>query len=194
MSLKDTKIFIPEIPLEWTRRTRAGNTNVWNDSFFQNGLPEVKLEPPIKGLYAERFEDGWYWVCGCEKCLESGKKYFYIVCDDHDRCVTCGTHRKDLRENPWGHPDGFECKPCNTKRKEELKATALARARELNLNKWDHYREDKIICPVCFSENSSDDMHESDEHDVECFVCDTEFIVEVQYDPKYTTRLKEGEE
>ncbi|MBP1999735.1 transposase-like protein [Paenibacillus shirakamiensis] len=190
MNLKDTKIFIPEIPKEWERRTRSGHTNTWNDPFHRNGLPEVSLEPPMRGLYAERFDDGWYWVCGCNKCLGNGQSYSYIVCEDHNRCVTCNTHRKDLTETPWGHPDGFECQPCTADRKEELKLAALARAKELNLDEWDHYREDKIICPVCFSENSNDDMHQSNEYDLACSVCDTEFAVEVEYDPKYTSSLK----
>ena len=193
MSLKDVKIPIPEIPAEWTRRTRSGNTNVWNDSFFQNGLPKVELEPPIKGLYAERFEDGWYWVCGCVRCLDS-KDWTYINCDEHDTCITCGTHRRNIKGTVWGHPKSFECDVCKQKEKQQKKEAALARARELNLNEWDHYREDKIICPVCFSENSNDDMHESGEHDIECSICDTEFIVDIEYDPKYTSRLKEGEE
>lgn len=107
MSLKDAKIFIPEIPKEWEQRMRSGHTNVWNDSFYRNGLPEVKLDPPIRGLYAERFEDGWYWVCGCNRCLENNESYSYIVCYEHDRCITCSLHREQLKEAPWGKADGW---------------------------------------------------------------------------------------
>lgn len=193
MSLKDAKIFIPEIPKEWTQRTRAGNTSIWNDPFHKNGLPVVELEPPQRGLYAERFEDGWYWVCGCVRCLDSDE-WSYVNCDEHNTCATCNTHRDDIKGEAWGHPKGFECSECREKERMKKKEAALARAKELELDEWDHYREDKIICPVCFSENSNDDMHEPGEHDVECHVCDTEFIVELEYDPKYTSRLKVGEE
>lgn len=191
MDLRDTKIFIPEIPVEWKQRTRSGHTNIWNDDFFRSELPEVKHEPPMKGLYAERFEDGWYWVCGCNKCLENGEPWFYIVCEEHDRCITCGTHRKDLTEIPWGHRDGFQCKPCCAKEHEERKQEALQSAQENGHSEWDCYREDKIICPVCASECSSDDMYEDGEHEMICHVCDTEFILEIDYEVKYTSSLKE---
>ncbi|MDF1511473.1 DNA methylase [Bacillus phage vB_Bacillus_1020A] len=190
MNLKDVKIFIPEIPKEWEQRTRSGHTNIWNDSFYRNGLPEIKLEPPQRGLYAERFEDGWYWVCGCSKCLKNNEKYSYIVCEEHDRCVSCGTHRKELTEIPWGHPDGFQCKPCREREHEERKQEALRLAKENKHDEWDCFREDKIICPVCASECSSEDMYEPGEDEVTCHVCDTEFVVEIEYEAKYTSRLK----
>lgn len=190
MSLKDVKIFIPEIPKEWTQRNRGGHTNIWNDSFYQNGLPEVQLEPPMKGLYAERFEDGWYWVCGCHKCLENGKPYSYIVCHEHDRCVTCNIHRTELEETPWGRPDGFQCKSCAAVEHEENKQKALKEARDRGHSEDDCYYTDNILCPVCGSECSDDDIHENREREVTCYVCDTEFTVEIEYEPKYTSRLK----
>ena len=40
---KDTKILIPEIPGEWTERTRSGSKCIWNDGWHgkphRNGLP-----------------------------------------------------------------------------------------------------------------------------------------------------------
>ncbi|KEF40131.1 hypothetical protein M670_00147 [Schinkia azotoformans MEV2011] len=190
MSLKDTKIYIPEIPKEWKRRTRSGHTNIWNDDFERNGLPNVELEPPQNGLYAERFEDGWYWVCGCNKCLGNNEPYSYIVCEEHNRCITCGTHRKELTEIPWGHPDGFQCKPCRKKENEERKFQALMEARERGHSEDDCYYIEEIICPVCGTENSSDDINGDEEHEVTCCVCDTDFIVTVDYEPRYTSRLK----
>lgn len=190
LNLKDTKIYIPEIPNEWTQRTRSGNTNIWNDSFYKNGLPEVKLNPPTKGLYAEKFDDGWYWICGCHTCLENGKPYSYIVCEEHDRCVTCGTHRKELTEIPWGCREGFQCKPCNAKEREERKVDALQAAKEKGLDEYDCQYTSEILCPVCFSKNSNDDMHEPGEHETECHVCETIFDVEVEYEVRYTSTLK----
>lgn len=189
MSLKDTKIFIPKIPKEWKNRLRSGHKNIWNED-GKGGLPRVELEPPQRGLYAERFEDGWYWVCGCNKCLENGKPWSYIVCDEHDRCITCGTHRKDLTEIPWGKPDGFQCKPCHEKEHKEHKQEALRLAKEKGHDEWDCYRTSKIICPICASECSSDDMYEDGEHEMTCDVCDTEFVVDIEYEPLYTSKLK----
>lgn len=33
-------------------------------------------------------------------------------------------------------------------------------------------------------------MYEAGEHDVECDVCDIEFVVEIEYEAKYTSSLK----
>ncbi|MEK5175118.1 hypothetical protein NST63_18125 [Heyndrickxia sp. FSL W8-0496] len=189
MNLKDTKIFIPEIPAEWKDRLRSGHKNIWNES-ENDGLPKVELEPPQRGLYAERFEDGWYWVCGCNKCLENGEGWSYIVCDEHDRCITCGIHRKELTEIPWWKRDGFQCKPCHAREHEERKQEALRLAKENGHNEWECFREDKIICPVCASECSNDDMYEAGEDEMTCYVCDTEFVVEIEYEIKYTSSLK----
>ncbi|MNB99077.1 hypothetical protein D3C75_463430 [compost metagenome] len=185
MSLKDIKIPIPEIPLAWENRSRCGNSSVWNSGKDN----EVRLDPPQRGLYAERFDDGWYWVCGCVVCLGS-KDWSYVNCDEHDGCITCGKKRHEAQTPHWGHPKGFECNECKEKERLEKKEAALARAKELELDEWDCYREDKTICPVCFSEESCEEVHEPGEHDVECWICGTEFIVEVEYDPKYTSRLK----
>lgn len=192
MNLKDTKIFISEIPKEWEQRTRSGHTNIWNESFHGNGLPEIKLDPPIRGLYAERFEDGWYWVCGCNKCLNNNKPYSYIVCEEHDRCISCGTHRKELTEIPWGCSDGFQCKPCRKNEDEERKREALRKARERGHSEYDCFYAIEIICPVCASTCSSDDddMYEVEEHEMTCYVCDTEFNVEVEYEVRFTSNLK----
>ena len=190
MSLKDTKILIPEVPKEWENRIRSGHANIWTEE--QNGkVSQIELHPPQHGLYAERFEDGWYWVCGCNKCLQNNEKYSYIVCEEHDRCITCGTHRKELTEIPWGHPDGFQCKPCDALEREARKQEVLQRARENGHSKWDCFREDTIICPVCASECSSEDVYEAGEHEMDCYVCGTEFVVEIEYEPKFTTSLKQ---
>jgi hypothetical protein len=189
MDLKDTKIFIPEIPKEWKNRIRSGHKNIWNEN-EKDGFPKVELEPPHDGLYAELFEDGWYWVCGCNKCLNNNERYPYIVCDEHDRCITCGTHRKELTEIPWGNPDGFQCKPCGKNEDEKRKRKALREARQRGHSEDDCYYTSEIICPVCSSTCSSDDIHEDGEHEMTCDVCDTEFIVEVEYEPRFTSRSK----
>lgn len=191
MSLKDTKIFIPEIPKEWENRTRSGHTNIWNGKFHENGLTEVKLSPPQLGLYAERFEDGWYWVCDCPKCLGTDNPFPYIICDDHNRCETCKIHRDELKEKgAWGVRGGWQCYSCHDKEHEENKRNAIRLARESDHSEDDCFYTSEIICPVCASEYSSDDMHEHGEHDLKCGVCDTKFIVEIEYETRYTSRLK----
>lgn len=192
MNLKDTKIFIPEIPKEWEDRVRSGHTNIWNERSKE--LPKVKLNPPMLGLYAKRFEDGWYWVCDCPKCLGKYNPYPYIVCDEHNRCETCGIHRNDLKEKgAWGVPGGWQCYDCHDREHEERKSVALEQARENEHSEDDCYYTNKIICPVCASENSRDDMRESGEHEVTCNVCDEEFTVEIEYDICYTSYLKQKE-
>jgi len=187
VNLKDTKIYIEEIPKKWTNRLRSGHTNIWNKGSTNADIPEVRLAPPVKGLYAEKFDDGWYWVCGCHDCLENGKPYSYIVCEEHDVCIDCGTHRKDLSDIPWGKPEGFQCKPCGEKEKQAKKREALQLAKLNNHDKWDCFNQDEIICPVCASVHSSDDIYENTE--LTCYICDTDFNVELDYDVKYTTNL-----
>jgi hypothetical protein len=190
MNLKDMKIYIHEIPKEWEDRTRTGHTNVWNEGSSRNELPEVKLKPPIRGLYALRFDDGWYWVCGCSKCLGIEEPYPYIVCDEHDRCISCKIQRDQLKEVPWGKPGGWQCKPCNRREHSERKNKAIEEAQARGHSEDDYSYTDEIICPVCGSENSNDDMNGKAEHKVTCCICDTEFIVTADYVPKYTSRLE----
>lgn len=185
MGLKNTKIYIPEIPKEWSERVRSGHTNIWN----YEESNEIKLNPPSNGLYAERFDDGWYWVCGCNKCLENGESYSYIVCEEHNRCVDCGIHRSELDEIPWGGPYGFTCKPCDKKEREKLKEEALLKAERDNHSEIDCFYLTKIICPVCASEHSEEDFYEDGEHEASCYVCDTDFIVEVEFERRFTSSM-----
>ncbi|WP_240997337.1 hypothetical protein [Pseudomonas viridiflava] len=115
---KDTKIFIPEIPGEWTERTRSGHTCKWNDGWHgrphRSGLPYVELIAPEKGLYAERIDGAWYWVSGCAKCTCSDEHYSYVVCDKHDVCVSCNAHRTTLTDTPWAGAMGLSASPAKT--------------------------------------------------------------------------------
>ena len=129
---KDTKILSPEIPDEWTERTRSDSKCIWNDGWHgkphRNGLPYVELTAPKKGLYAERIDGAWYWAPGCAKCTGSSERY--SVCDMHDVCRLCSTHRSKLTETPWGHPNGFTCKSCHDAEDAVAKAAALAKIAE----------------------------------------------------------------
>lgn len=190
-SLKDVKIFIPEIPAHWTKRSRRGHTNTW----YEPGEPEISLEPPIKGLYAERFDDGWYWVCGCGGCLGELNKHSYILCDEHDRCIDCGTHRDDLTDIPWhGYYVGFQCRPCHEKEKAERKAEAIAAAKAKNHSEDDCKDTDKIICPTCASVHPRDDINTSGLYPVKCHVCDEPFWVEAEQIVIYNFTSRKGKE
>lgn len=192
MSLKDTKILIPEIPGEWTQRTRSGHTNIWNDPWYQNGLPVVRMEPPQRGLYAERIEGAWYWVCGCERCL-GNEKHSYITCEEHDRCDNCKCPRSALTETPWGTSTGWCCVPCMSLMRAARKSEALAAAAAKDHGEDDCCYTDTIICPYCATEQCSDDHHQS-ANGLICDVCDGTFDLEVEYSKSFsTTKVADGE-
>ncbi len=186
---KHTKILVPEIPGEYTDRTRSGNLNIWN-----KGKPnEVSLMPPEQGLYAELIDGAWYWVSGCAKCNETNERWSYIVCDKHNVCIACGIHRSKLTDSPWGRAEGFICRPCHEREHEEEKQAAIAKAQAEGHDEYDCSDTDEIICPVCASVNSSDDIHESREG-MKCDTCDAIFDLEVEYSVTYTTTLSKKKE
>ena len=105
-----------------------------------------------------------------------------------EKCVQCYTPRSELTETPWWHPTGFMCRPCHEKNHEHEKQEALAKAALSGHDEHDCFCVDKIICPVCASEISSDDIYDSRE--MECDVCDAVFDMEIEWSPSYTTTLK----
>lgn len=191
---KNTKILIPEIPGDWTARIRSGHLNIWNEALHgrphSNGLPEVRMEPPERGLYAERIDDAWYWVCGCERCLGNGKSWSYITCYEHDRCITCHTHNTELPKDMtrWGKREGFRCGACQDHVNATRKADALAKAAASGHSESDCSYTDAILCPHCASEQSTDDRHE-DEAEAECGVCGGLYSLELHYSVSYTTMV-----
>ena len=189
---KDTKILIPEIPGEWTERLRSGKTNIWNacshDRPHRNGLPEVRLDPPEVGLYAERIDGAWYWVSGCAKCNESGEKYSYSVCDEHNVCRLCSTHRSKLTEAPWGHPDGFTCKPCQDAEDAVGKAAALAKLAETDYDEWDYRNLDECKCPHCATVIHIETEDYGDKN-MECDTCKGLFELTTEYSVSFTTKV-----
>lgn len=191
MNDKNTKIFIPEIPVDWVDRVRSGHENIWNERSTDPARPETRLSPPANGLYAEKQADGWYWVNGCETCLTGVKKDSYIVCDEHNRCADCGTHHDQLTDTPYWSRRGFVCEPCNHKKRTRLRNMAIQRAKNVDHTENDCYQIDEIICPVCAEQIEHDEpVDEEDEHT--CPVCDAVFTVELV--TKYTTKLIRKEE
>ena len=184
--LRDVKILIPEIPGEWTQRTRSGSTQIWNDSYYKTDLPEVRLTPPRRGLFAELIEGAWYWVCGCQKCLGKPTEYSYIVCEEHDKCDTCNCTRAELTETPWGTSGGWRCKPCQDRMDDARKTAALAAALESGHGEDDCFYTNEIICPYCASVHRDGDQNES-ASDLECGTCGGYFDLEVEWSASYTT-------
>ena len=189
---KNTKILIPEIPGEWTQRLRSGKTNIWNEARHgkphTNGLPEVRLDPPEVGLYAERIDGAWYWVSGCAKCNGSGEKYSYSVCDKHNVCRLCSTHRSKLTEAPWGHPEGFTCKPCQDAEDADAKAAALAKVAETDYDEWDYRNLDECKCPHCATVIHIETEDYRDQN-MECGTCGGLFGLQIECEPSFTTTV-----
>ena len=189
---KNTKILIPEIPGEWTQRLRSGKTNIWNEARHgkphTNGLPEVRLDPPEVGLYAERIDGAWYWISGCAKCNGSGEKYSYSVCDKHNVCRLCSTHRSKLTEAPWGHPEGFTCKPCQDAVDAVAKAAALAKVAESDYDEWDYRNLDECKCPHCATVIHIETEDYGDKN-MECDTCDGLFELTIEYSVTFTTKV-----
>ncbi|CAN7376589.1 hypothetical protein [Pseudomonas sp. GL-B-26] len=189
---KNTKILIPEISGDWKERTRSGNTNIWNYASngvpHRNGLPEVRVDPPEVGLYAERIDDSWYWVSGCARCNDNGERWSYVVCDKRNVCRLCSTHRSKLTEAPWGHPDGFTCKPCQDAEDAKAKAEALAKVAESDYDEWDYRSQDECKCPHCATV-----MHlESEDYgdkSMDCDTCGGQFELTTEYSVTFTTKV-----
>ncbi|MGN9498045.1 hypothetical protein [Pseudomonas syringae] len=189
---KNTKILIPEIPGEWTQRLRSGKTNIWNEARHgrphDNGSPEVRLDPPEEGLYAERIDGAWYWVSGCAKCNGTGEKYSYSVCDKHNVCRLCSTHRSKLTETPWGHPDGFTCKPCQDAEDAVAKAEALAKVAEAEYDEWDYRDQSECKCPHCATVIHIESEDYGDKN-MDCDTCGGLFSLQLEYSVTFTTTV-----
>lgn len=164
------------------QRLRSGKLQVFKD---KDG-PEIYLQHEKKSMYADLIDDEWYWVEGCAECNgeERGFKT-YIECEEHDRCRTCNTNRKDIKETPWGGSKGWQCQPCYNAERAEIRREAFEK---LQGNEPDCSYSDDIICPHCGSKISNDDMYES--QDIDCGVCGGEIHLEVEYSFHYSTTIK----
>ena len=94
---KDTKILIPEIPGEWTERTRSGSKCIWNDGW--HGKPcqdasDAVAKAEALAKVAESDYDEWDYraqdECKCPHCAT----VIHIESEDYgDKnldCDTCG--------------------------------------------------------------------------------------------------------
>lgn len=189
----NNKILINDNRLTPTmQRVRSGRTQLFREkntndrSFIDHDNCDLSIEHEDKSMFAELIEGKWYWVSGCAECNGNPRGYSsYIECEKHDVCSCCGISRKEIEGSVWGGRNGWVCNPCKEAKDREIRRAAFERldGEEPNTS----YR-DEIICPHCGSEICRDDIHES--QDLECYVCEGEFSLEVEYTPSYSTVVK----
>ncbi len=120
------------------------------------------------------------WRCNGTEPKYPNDKY----CEDHNTCLSCGTHRKDLKDIPWGAKGGFICKPCTE--------NALNNKIEAwNSEEHDLEYTDKAICPNCGCEHEADGEQEEfymdGDHEIQCGECEYEFSMQTHVSISYST-------
>lgn len=173
-------------------RTRSGRTQLFRKDygdrkFTSTENADVVLEHELPEVYSELIDGEWYWVKGCSKCQDSmnyGESYSYITCYEHNRCNDCGTHRSELKDTPWGLSNGFRCKPCQDRLDKERLEEALEKRKDMS--DWDFYNSDTVLCPHCGSDNGTDEFEDGV---FECYVCEKEFKLSLNYSVTYSTEI-----
>ena len=159
-------------------RYRAEGGNCGHSVEMHDKPDTIRLQPPERHYYAELIDGEWWWVNGCSKCNNDNRDWAgYIVCEKHDICVTCETPRSQIKETPWGHRKGWQCRPCHSAEHEADKKAALDAMPEEH-DDWDFHGRDEITCPYCAYEFSDSWEHSADDNeDHECPRCDNVFKV-----------------
>lgn len=165
-------------------RSRSGRTQIFTEK--GNDSLKIELKHGKKSMYAELINGKWYWVEGCAECKGEPRDWMtYLECELHDRCRTCDTPRKELKETPWGGKNGWQCRPCHDKDKAATRRNAFLK---LGGEDPDCTYCDDIICPHCGTKQSSDEIYEN--QDLKCYLCEGEMHLEVDYSASYTTSIK----
>lgn len=181
---KNIQIQILGVPDGWVKHQRSGRWITWKHPADKD-CDLISLESPMKGMDVRLINNQWHWICDCVRCIGSGA-YHYTLCEEHDKCLICNIPRSGLTEPPWGHRDGWVCKPCAAIQHEKDKQAALERAAEIGHDEWDCRSVDKILCPHCASELSNDEVT-CDSKGEQCPVCDGLYDLELEYSVSYTT-------
>lgn len=151
------------------------------------------LLPPSDEMYAELIDGVWYWVKGCSKCKDSmnyGESHSYQVCNEHDRCVQCNTHRLDLKEVPWGHKDGFICKLCADKNNMEIRRKAFEKLNSEDYNESNYLYNETVICPHCGSDNGTEDIDFGEmQQEKVCSICTGKYRLTLNFTVDYSTKV-----
>jgi len=188
------KILINDKRLTSTmQRIRNGSIQLFREknnndrSFISSENCDVSLEHENREMYAELIDEKWYWVSGCAECNGKERDWMsYIECEEHNRCRSCGTKRKDIKEDSvWGGKNGWICNSCHESERSGIRREAFA---ALDGEEPDCEYCDEIICPHCGTTISNDDIHES--QDLECDVCHGEISLEVDWTASYSTSIK----
>lgn len=176
-------------------RIRSGTVQKFYPSTYNGSEKSIlfTLPPPSKEMYAELIDGIWYWVKGCSKCEDSmnyGESHSYQVCHEHNRCVQCNTHREDLTETPWGHKDGFICKPCSDKNDAKVREEAFKKVNSEDYDELDYIYNDTVVCPHCGSDNGTEqfDLDEI-ESEQECYVCKGKYKLTLNFTVDYSTEV-----
>jgi len=170
--------YVGNSPEDWERYISDGGNSKSNVEMHDKPNT-IRIHPPEKHYYSQLIEGEWWWVDGCEECNGRPRDGFTYLgeCEKHNVCVTCKTHRSEIKETPWGGRSGWQCKPCAEIAHEREKKKALSAMPE-EYDYWDFHNKDEITCPYCAYE-FRDSSEYSDNHDEkhECPRCDNEFIV-----------------
>jgi hypothetical protein len=168
-------------------RTASGKTMLFYHS-QKDREPAFEIEAPEPELQAKLIEGQWYWVNSCEKCNGNKVGFNYAVCDKHNCCVSCGMSRKELTDTPWGHREGFICKPCHDRHELSAKIEALTKAADAEHDEWDYQDSDKPLCPHCATElyYEAGDRREGKN---DCETCGGSYELTVEYSPSFTTAI-----
>jgi len=121
----------------------------------------------------------------CPACTGSKDPWdMFNYCDEHDVCVDCKTHRKDIVGSAWGVCIGsFRCSACT----EQAKLDGIKERKEAGFS---HDFTDEVVCPHCGAEwGDSWELSESDEN-MHCEECDQSFSMERHVDVTYVTVKK----
>lgn len=173
------------------KRHRSGRTQAFykpDNRSLQTEDADFTLEPPLPHIHSTLIKDKWHWINGCDECHgREGTWTTYIKCEKHDVCHLCKMPRSKLKEAPWGHPKGFECKPCHSKKHEEEKTKALA-AMTGRYDEWDYRSLSELKCPYCDLEfEDSHEYYDVSDHEIECDRCDHVFKVTAEPRVTFTT-------
>lgn len=113
--------------------------------------------------------------------------------EDKEHCMSCGVHRSQLQETPWGRYKGdnvwaIQCKPC---REDEIKK----QIEDFQASEPDTEYTDAAICPYCGYKHEQDsvtsELYTEGDHDFECSNCNNEFTLSTSISITYSTYKKE---
>lgn len=194
-------------------RTRSGRTQKFGERIIEGGKLiqecDFSIEPAEKHIYALEVNGIWMWVNGCVHCNQNGEKMSYQVCDEHDRCQSCGIQRKEAIGIPprnqhdfgggmWATVTedgvwGWTCYPCKEAQDAKTKAVALARIpNDEDYDKWDFQGQCEAKCPYCSAEVFTEDRYDADNELIECDECGHSFKLTANHEVTWTTERHDG--